>query len=461
MKSKNKIMFMTVAVMAGIFLMIIGVTYTWFNVIIKPEDEASTNVVVKAANLGTITFYNGEEIKMDGAYPGWCETKKVSIKSEGATVASEYSIYLNVIVNELEELGSTYGYVTMKNTVVDAETVITNGLAATDNLQNIIETSGKVVILSAKIGVDETHTYNVEFCFPELGIDQNSQQGKAFNAYLSVATSNIDETESCETAVAFETDSWETISCNIKNGTIAAYSVGDTKEVALDGYGTHTLRIANTSTPDECNTEGFSQSACGFVLEFADILALYNMNPAGTYNGTNYSNGTNIGGWPASTMYKFINGTDDTTYSANTTDSETTSTVKSIYMSLPVALRNIIIDTYTVSGHGKTDTTNFTSTDKLYLLSTAEVWAQGTSSTIDNDTARDETRQLDYYLNLDVSADNSTDATKQYNGSEEIWSLRSADYYNDYYFYHVDSFGDWNSNAASTTNGVSPAFRIG
>ena len=255
----------------------------------------------------------------------------------------------------------------------------------------------------------------------------------------------------CETAVAFDTDSWETISCNVKNGTIAAYSVGDTKEIALDGYGTHTLRIANTSSPDECNTEGFSQSACGFVLEFADIIAKYNMNDTKT----------NIGGWPASAMYKLVNGTDDTTYSVYETDDETF-TVKSIYMSLPEDLRNVIIDTTTISGHGSTTgETNFTSTDKLYLLSTAEVWAQGTENTIDNDTARDVTRQLDYYSNQNVTADSYSAAIKQYNGSAAIWWLRSASSYFDRYFYNVYSTGNWHYDSANNTYGVSAAFRIG
>ena len=255
----------------------------------------------------------------------------------------------------------------------------------------------------------------------------------------------------CETAVAFSSDSWETIACNVKNGTTSAYNVGDTKEVALDGYGTHTLRIANTSSPDECNTEGFSQSACGFVLEFTDILAKYTMN----------TSDTNVGGWPASGMYKFINGTDDTTYSAKTTDSSTKSTVKSIYMSLPEDLRNVIVDTTVISGHGNGDKSNFTSTDKLYLLSSAEVWAQGTSNTIVYDSARDVTRQLDYYSNQKVTTNSYSAAIKQYNGSATMWWHRSAASGSDYYFSRVTSIGNWAFYNANITLGVSPAFRIG
>ena len=128
-------------------------------------------------------------------------------------------------------------------------------------------------------------------------------------------------------------------------------------------FGTHTLRIANTSTPTECSTEGFSGTACGFVLEFADLVTLHVMN----------SESTNVGGWPASEMRTYIN-----------TD---------IYNAIPETIRNAIVETNVVSGHGNTTgEENFISTDKLYLLSLKEI---GISST--SDSARDMSRVLDYY----------------------------------------------------------------
>ena len=83
----------------------------------------------------------------------------------------------------------------------------------------------------------------------------------------------------------FSADSWNTIVTNVQNGRGEHYVVGDVKEVDLGTYGTHTLRIANTSTPSECSTEGFSQSACGFVLEFEDIIITHNMNDTQTNVG--------------------------------------------------------------------------------------------------------------------------------------------------------------------------------
>ena len=241
--------------------------------------------------------------------------------------------------------------------------------------------------------------------------------------------------------VSFSTDSWETIATAVREGNISKYNVGDTKTIDMGTYGTHTLRIANKSTPSECSTSGFSQSACGFVLEFADIITKHNMNPAGEYNGTQYDYGHNIGGWPASSMYTFVN--------------------NDIYNAIPSEIKNAIIDTTVVSSHGDKDTANFTSTDKLYLLSTAEVWAQGSSNTIDDDTARDNTRQLDYYKNLGVTTSNKSGAIKKNGTSASDWWLRTAGSSGTTTFYYVGNSGDWFNYPGNNTNGVSPAFRIG
>ena len=236
--------------------------------------------------------------------------------------------------------------------------------------------------------------------------------------------------------VSFADDSWSTIVTAVQNGNTSNYNVGNTKTVDMGSLGTHTLRIANKSTPAECSTTGFSQTACGFVLEFADIITTHVMN----------STNTNVGGWPASEMRTYVN--------------------SDIYNALPSELKNGIINTTVVSGHGSTSgETNFTSTDKLYLLSTHEVWEDVdgiTSGGIDRyDTAYNNIRQLDYYSSQNVTTSNYSGAIKQYNGSNAYWWLRSA--YSSYinYFYAVNNSGHWVINSSDTANGVSPAFRIG
>lgn len=227
-------------------------------------------------------------------------------------------------------------------------------------------------------------------------------------------------------AVSFEEDDWRTIVAAVKSGNYP-YKVGDTRKIDMGEFGTHTLRVANTSTPSECSQEGFSQTACGFVLEFTDIISTHAM----------YSMWTDVGGgWPASELRTYVN--DD------------------IYNALPTELKGVIIDTIVVSGHGKSASLNFTSTDKLYLLSTAEVWLGGLST----DTASSSTRQLDYYNELNLTLSNYSGAIKQYNGSNFYWWLRAATSWGSD-FYLVSIPGDSCVDGAAYAGGVSPAFRIG
>ena len=227
--------------------------------------------------------------------------------------------------------------------------------------------------------------------------------------------------------VSFATDNWDTIVTAINSGT-HPYNIGDTKTVDMGSLGTHTIRIANL-TPCDGSLE--SETACGVVLEFADIITTHIMN----------STNRNEGGWPASNMRTYLN--------------------NDIYNALPAKLQTAIIDTKVVSGHGsKSGEGNFTSTDKLYLLSTTEVWKQGTENIIKYDSARESTRQLDYYKNLGVSISNYSGAIKQYNGRNARWWLRAAHSDTTNNFFNVYIYGDWHTPALAT-RGVSPAFRIG
>ena len=70
--------------------------------------------------------------------------------------------------------------------------------------------------------------------------------------FTDIADKNIPEPSS------FSTDSWKTIIKAVKNNNISKYNVGDTKTIDIGSYGTHTLRVANMSTPSECSTSGFS-----------------------------------------------------------------------------------------------------------------------------------------------------------------------------------------------------------
>ena len=412
-------------VVAVLLLVVValGISYAWFSAIITGNDTAKNNKVV-TGNL-ELTYTDTNEISLDNVIPGDSFTKEVSVKNTG-TLDVKYNLVWQSLTNTI----------TNNELVIEATCKRLNSSGTVDGTcESISQTPVSSNTIKKKISIEPniTHEYTVKVTFIDTGTVQNYNKNKSFSGKLGIEE---------YVPTQFEKDSWTAIVANVKANKISQYNVGDTKEVDMGTYGTHTLRIANTSTPSECSGTGFSQTACGFVLEFADIITKHNMNPSGTYKGTQYDYGWNKDGWPATGMRTFVN--------------------NDIYNAIPSEIKNAIIDTTVVSGHGSTSgETNFTSTDKLYLLSTAEVWAQGSSNTIEYDTARDVTRQLDYYKNLGTSTSNYSGAIKKNGTSNSYWWLRAARSSNTYDFLYVSISGDWTNSYAGNTDGVAPAFRLG
>ena len=416
-----------IALCVSILLVGVGVSLAYFGIKIIGNDTAKNNKVV-TGNL-ELTFTDTNEITLDNAFPGDSFTKTISVKNTGTKEVS-YSLVWTELTNEI----------TNNELVIEATCKRLNSSGTEEGTcESISQTPIKSNTIKKNISIEPsvTHEYTVKVTFIDTGEPQNYNKNKSFSGKLGINEYKL------PTSVSFAEDSWETIVTLVQEGEISTYNVGDTKEINLGTtYGTHTLRIANTSTPSECSTSGFSQTACGFVLEFADIITTHNMNPAGEYKGTTYNYGWNKDGWPATSMRTFVN--------------------NDIYNAIPSEIRNAIIDTTVVSGHGSTSgETNFTSTDKLYLLSTAEVWAQGSQNTIKKDTARDVTRQLDYYKNLGVTTSNTSGAIKKNGTSASAWWLRAAISTGSDNFYVVGTDGDWHDVTANSSRGVSSAFRLG
>ena len=402
-------------VVAVLLLVVValGISYAWFSAIITGNDTAKNNKVV-TGNL-ELTYTDTNEISLDNVIPGDSFTKEISVKNTG-TLDVKYNLVWQSLTNTI----------TNNELVIEATCKRLNSSETVEGTcESISQTPVSSNTIKKKISIEPniTHEYTVKVTFIDTGEPQNYNKNKSFNGKLGIEE---------YVPTQFEKDSWTAIVANVKANKISQYNVGDTKTIDMGTYGTHTLRIANTSTPSECSTTGFSQTACGFVLEFADIIAEHKMNDTNT----------NAGGWPATTMRTFVN--------------------NDIYNAIPSKIKNAIIDTTVVSGHGKTSgETNFTSTDKLYLLSTAEVWAQGSSNTIKYDTARDVTRQLDYYKNLGTSTSNYSGAIKKNGTSASTWWLRAAYSNTTTGFFRVIFNGDWRYDSATGTYGVAPAFRLG
>ena len=273
---------------------------------------------------------------------------------------------------------------------------------------------------------EQVLTLNLRMMFRDTGENQDYNKGATFNGKIVVTAPETN---------TFATDTWEEIANNVKSGNASKYRVGSEKEVEIAGQ-SFTVRVANNTTPEECSRADFSQTACGFVVEFVDILMTGSMN----------STDTNVGGWPATEARELANG--------------------EYFNYLPSDLQKVIIDTKVISGHGNTaGETNFTSTDKLYLLSAHEVWEDGTINQVSTyDTAWDNTRQLDYYKERNVTTDGHwSSAIKWYNINEIAyqWWLRGASSYISTNFLCVTLSGSRTSSRAHYSYGFAPAFRIG
>lgn len=278
-------------------------------------------------------------------------------------------------------------------------------------------------------------TFNFKMMFPDNNQDQSYNKGATFNGKFVVDTDN---------ANIFAIDSWETIAKNVKNGNIGNYPVGAEKDVEIDGK-SYTVRVANNTKPEECTREDFSQTACGFVVEFVDIVEDRAVN----------SIEQSISKWTDTELYSYLN--------------------NEFIKKLPTDLQNVIIDTKVITSYGgfipdtgnydknsSREDGNWETVDKVYLLSKREVMELTPTidyTDVEFDPIYNSSRQLDYYKNKGVTDMNNTFYLLKYNGTSDWWWwLRASP--NDNRSLYVDVYGIGNSEI-SDEKGVAPAFRIG
>ena len=450
-----------------VLISLFGIAYAYFKATINNTETAST-ISIESGEL-TINYQgNTADIVASGIVPGWSETKKFTLSGKNTTKTNEFhtdnNLYYKIILaidnNTFSEGALTYS-------LAKDSTSSTNGKMA-DEASGTINQSGNQIIGYGYFSETSTfvdHIYNLTISFPSTEHEQSADNGKSFAAHVTIGEGKQVK------ATTFAADSWKTIATVVKDGQLDAYPVGSEKELEIGGK-SYTVRVANNTTPNECSGTDFSQTACGFVVEFVDIVESKIMNDGSS--SLSYSNSenltintmesnynskqniemlatsepSNVGGWPATSLRTYANG--------------------DFLNKLPSDLQSVIKATKVVSGHGFSDTNasradgNWESTDKIYLLSAHEVWEDGTSNQVSSyDTAYNQTRQLDYYKNLKVTSNNYSGAIKKNNGSNSGWWLRAANSINNSGFWYVGARGDYYLDSAKITSGFAPAFRIG
>ena len=410
------------------------VTNTVSGEFIDTNYPSKTLYAVFTANTYKVVFNNnggtGTKTEVTCTYDKDCKLSTEGFTKEGYTISGwsktsegEIEYTADATVRNLAETGSITLYAKWS---ANTYTITYNANGGTGSMNK----TTCVYDTNCTIAGNSFTKENYDF----VNWAKDSITGETYNSGATVknlATSgNVDMYAIWEESLSqFGKDDWSTIAANVKSENTDKYNVGDTKEVDLGTFGTHTVRIANKS---ECTNRETSETACGFVVEFADIITKQQ------FNSTN----TNVGGWRDSELRTYINDT--------------------IYKSLPIELQNVITTTKVISGHGSTSgETNFETQDKLYLLSSHEVYEDGTSNQVStNDTSYNNTKQLDYYKSQGVTTNSYAGAIKQYNGSNADWYLRSARSGATNYFLYVYNSGRWYSNNVIVSTGISPAFRL-
>ncbi len=261
---------------------------------------------------------------------------------------------------------------------------------------------------------------------------------------------------SYDTEVNFASDSWELISRLSSDGVASLYyKVGETKDIVLsdgeDYEETITVRIIDFNH-DELTTFDWSyndHTHAGITLEMVDCLnTKHSMSKANT--------NTNSGGWNDSRLRATLNSD-----SAGSIYNDT-----GIYYTLPSDLKDVIKSVNKVASNGDGSTSVTTSSDKLFLLSLAEIYSSssgGFSSSSYTSTYAKEGTQYAYYADTIGStsySDNCSSLVKNVRGSANTWSLRSPAVGSTSSFEYINSSGSNGYWWSSTSYGVSFAFCI-
>ena len=430
--NKKIILFLSISIVIMTTLFI-SIAYSYFVAKIKNNESKST---ISVAGGEMIINYqdNTGVITASKIIPSWTTTKKFTVSGKNDTkindVTPDNNMYYKIV---LVIDNNTFSKGALTYSLKQDSSSSTNGQMAT-NASGTIKQRGKQYLGHGYFSTTSTfvnHIYNLTISFPDTGKDQSIDNAKSFAGHVTIEQNNV------PTPTTFAEDSWSTIAAVVKDGQLDAYSVGDEKEVEIGGK-SYTVRVANNTTPAECSGNDFSQTACGFVVEFVDIIE----------NRTTGLTNENSNTYANSEIRTYLN--------------------NDFYNKLPSDLRKNIIKTNLISftllmqQQIPNGIVYSNTEDYVYLIGEKEI----TGKNFLNSAIDSKTRQLDYYLSQNYnSSTNMTCAIKKYKNSDAIWWLRDRVVYRTVYSYDL-SIINTTGNISPMTSlnnsyGVAPAFRIG
>ncbi len=169
--------------------MFLRATFAYFTASV--QNGTGSSVIVKTAEIGTITFTDGADMSLENAMPGASKQKTFTITAdENSTSSVKYAIKFNITKNDFD---TTLGDLVYSiNGVASGAKSGSGTPVATVNEGAINQATGAINVGSGTLNPGETHTYTFIIRFKETGSDQNSNQGKEFNGHLEVTTGDKD-----------------------------------------------------------------------------------------------------------------------------------------------------------------------------------------------------------------------------------------------------------------------------
>jgi len=195
-ESKGNNILLTIIGIATLLVAVIGATFAYFTAVLS-NNETGTSITINSGTLG-ITFVGGSSINIQNIYPrgnpaalvatdAWA-TKTFSVMGNTTAAANiNYALALSVNSNGFSADALKY------TLAVDPGSSTNGNKAPAISATSVPTTPGSYSIGSScyfagPTGGNVTHTYILSIFFPDTGSNQNTDQGKTFEAHVEISS---------------------------------------------------------------------------------------------------------------------------------------------------------------------------------------------------------------------------------------------------------------------------------
>lgn len=205
-EKKSSTVLLTVIGIATLLVTLVGATFAFFTADINDvrDENAGDDVVITAANLGTINFAHGNNIVLNNALPGAKDTKEFTISAPDSTVTIDYVIYLDTTKNEIGKKTDGTPRVETENLVAtltkptdnaNTTSLITAAPLKTDTYVPDKDETTRVEIGRGTLAAHGSDTWILTVELLEKTVEQNDDQGRIYEGNIVVEAAQYTQTD--------------------------------------------------------------------------------------------------------------------------------------------------------------------------------------------------------------------------------------------------------------------------